>query len=203
MASSGSGDALAGTVVTALLTAAIPALLAAGSLWLREWRATRSAEVRRRRDLEAAYMQLKYIAAWFDVYAKVEPAAGLSHARAWAEEVLSDQLGRVRTVQQEQTDSESGRFRYRGGVRKILLLFPLRSAWGNAVRVLFFALLVLFCSLVTSLLSDTHKSWGDRIGPAAVGLVFSCGVLYGLWLLVVRLSPDRSDPTAPRVRRSS
>lgn len=202
MASS-DGGSLAGTVVTVVLTAAIPALVAAGSVWLREWRAARSAEVRRRRDLEAAYAQLKYIAAWFDVRTKVEPAADLGPARAWASAVLSDQLQRVQDVRQEQADAASERFHFWGVVRKILLLFPLRSARGTAVRVLFYALLVLFCAVVASLLSDTHRSWGDRIGPAVVGVVFGYGVLYGFWVLAVRLSPDRRDPSAPDERRPS
>jgi hypothetical protein len=188
------GRALAWTVLAPVLAAAVPALLGAVGLWFREWRNHRNDSVRQRRAVESAHLYVRYLSDWFVAYEKAHPDKELTQARDWATRVLDDQLDHVLAARPEYAEEHATGVRFGRILRRMLLLFPLRSVWGVLLRYAYLFALLLVCLFVSFLLVQSGESWGVRVGSAAVVLVPACGILYGLWALTVHLSPGRSEP---------
>ncbi|MEU9078218.1 hypothetical protein ACFYUY_17220 [Kitasatospora sp. NPDC004745] len=178
-------------VVTSALPAVVAALLGAAGLWLRDWRARRSAATRRRQQLDEAQAYLGFLGQWFSTYAAVAPGADAAQARAWAAGYLEDQLRALQTPEAEAPRGEPTPFRTR--TRLVLLLYPLHSFAGSMVRLLYYAALGLTVEFTSASLV-TSDEWLVRVALAAFFLVAGLVVLGVLWRLAVQLSPGNAVP---------
>ncbi|MFJ5882375.1 hypothetical protein [Kitasatospora cineracea] len=197
---SGDDPSFFGNVLASVVTAAVASLLGAAGLSLREWQARRNSELKHRRALDDARARLDYLAQWFTTYAAVAPDSDVELMRRWSTAYLDTELGLLRNEGQEEGRVERMSFRER--LRGLLLLHPLHSAVGWVLRVAFYFVLVTVCGVLPKILSDPRTGWGDRIGASLLLLVVGFGILAGLWVLTVRLSPHSAALQAFRsVRR--
>ncbi|MFI7894290.1 hypothetical protein ACIFUY_23940 [Streptomyces sp. CACIS-1.16CA] len=176
-----------GSLIVSVLSAVTASVIGIASLWFQEWRARRSAEVRRRRQLDEARAYLGFLTDWFTTRTMIEPNASIASTRAWAASVLSRQLYDLHTSFSVTPHQE--RTRFWPLCRKLLLLYPLRSLAGSLVRLVFYLVAIIVFSVTPGLLLDKDNAWGDRIGASLLLMVTGVGCLYGLWRLVARLSP--------------
>ncbi|MFI6845307.1 hypothetical protein OG535_15390 [Kitasatospora sp. NBC_00085] len=181
-------------VVTSALPATVAALLGAAGLWLRDWRARRSAATRRRQQLEEAQAYLGFLGQWFSTYTAIAPGVDAAPARAWAAGYLEDQLRALQTPETEAPQGEQTPFWKR--TRLVLLLYPLHSFAGSMVRLLFYVALALTCEFTSASLV-TSDDWATRIVLAAFFLVAGLVTLGILWRLALGLSPGHAVPRIP------
>ncbi|WP_033254936.1 hypothetical protein [Kitasatospora phosalacinea] len=188
-----------GNVFASVVTATVASVLGALGLSLREWRARRNTELRRRRELDDARARLDYLAQWFTTYAAVAPGLDVESMRRWATAYLDVELAVLRDAVPEERRTEQMSFR--GRIRVLLLLYPLHSVAGWVLRVVFYLVLVTVCGVLPKILSDPRTGWGDRIGASLLLLVIGFGTLAGLWALTARLSPRSTELQAFRSAR--
>ncbi|MFK0189798.1 hypothetical protein [Kitasatospora sp. NPDC090308] len=188
-----------GNVLASVVTAMVASILGAAGLWLREWRANRSSELRRRRELDHARARLDYLAQWFTTYAAVAAAPDVESKRQWAAGYLDTERAVLLTADLE--ERRTARISLWGRMRVLLLLHPLHSVAGWVVRVVFYFILVTVCGVLPKILTDPRTGWGDRIGASLLLLVIGFGILAGLWVLTVRLSPRSTALQAFRSAR--
>lgn len=191
MVAADSADTL-GSLTVSVLSAVIASVAGVTSLWFQEWRARRSAEARRRRELDEARAYLGFLAEWFSTHAMIAPDTNIASTRAWAVKVLSRQLHDLHTSFSVTPRPERTRFWVL--FRKLLLLYPLRSVAGSLVRLFFWGTVIIVFSVTPGLLLDKRTAWGDRIGASLMLIVIGVGLLYVLWRLVARLSPNARFP---------
>ncbi|MFF5935998.1 hypothetical protein [Streptomyces sp. NPDC012508] len=175
-------------IVGSVLTAVVASLLGAAGLWFQEWRTRRRSEARRRHELEEAQAYLAFMSQWFSTHAAVAPGVDIARTRLWASNLLVSQLRTVHTSLNEIPQPRRTPFWAR--IRRLLLLYPLRATPGSLVRLLFYSVLIIVCSVTPGLLLDERVAWGDRIGAALLLILLGFGLLFGLGRLVARLSPE-------------
>ncbi|MEU3836658.1 hypothetical protein [Streptomyces microflavus] len=175
-----------GSLIVSVLSAAIASVVGIASLWFQEWRARRSAEVRRRRELDDARAYLGFLSDWFTARTMIDPDASIGPTRAWATSVLNKQLYDLHASFSVTPHRE--RTHFWPLCRKLLLLYPLRSLTGSLVRLVFYLVGIIVFSVIPGLLLAKDNTWGDRVGATLLLLLTGVGFLYDLWHLVVRLS---------------
>ncbi|WP_344492908.1 hypothetical protein [Streptomyces enissocaesilis] len=175
-------------IVVSVLTAVVASLLGAAGLWFQEWRTRRRSEARRRHELEEAQAYLAFMAQWFSTHATVAPGVDIARTRLWASERLDRQLRELHVSLSEV--SQPRRTPFWARIRKLLLLYRLHSITGSLVRLLFYSVLIIVCSVTPGLLLDERTAWGDRIGASLLLILVGLGLLFGLGRLVARLSPE-------------
>lgn len=157
----------------------------------------RNAEARRRQDLAAAHAHLTYIKEWFSTQEILDSRADLGPMRTWAAAVLNRQMWSLHNNIATERASQSPTSLW-ALIRSVLLLYPLRSALGSLVRLAFYLLLILTCSMLPALFFNNEDGWGwgDRIGSTVLFAALMIGLLYGLRWLAIRLSSRLSPPAA-------
>ncbi|WP_371524787.1 hypothetical protein OG302_00725 [Streptomyces sp. NBC_01283] len=153
------GDSALSVVIAPALTVIVGALLSALGLWIKEWRLRRNDEARRRQDLAAAHAHLSYITEWFSTRESLAPEADLGTMRVWAAALLDRQM---RSLHNNITAEPAPRrpVSLWALVRSVLLLYPLRSVGGTLVRLAFWLLFVLTCSMLPALFFSSQDGWG-------------------------------------------
>ncbi|MGW7050795.1 hypothetical protein [Streptomyces sp. NPDC054887] len=175
-------------IVVSVLTAVVASLLGAAGLWFQEWRMRRRSEARRRHELEEAQAYLAFMSQWFSTHATVAPGVDIARKRLWASELLDRQLRELHVSLSEVQQPRRTSFWAR--IRKLLLLYRLHSITGSLVRLLFYIILIIVCSVTPGLLVDERIAWGDRISASLLLILVGFGLLFGLGRLVARLSPE-------------
>ncbi|MFF8771464.1 hypothetical protein [Kitasatospora sp. NPDC015120] len=195
MAAAGS-TSIGNSALVAAVTALVASLVGAAGLWFREWNARRSAEARRRRELDEARAHLGFLTEWFSTYEAVAPGTDIAPVRAWAVDHLQSQL---RVLRAPQGDDHLDALSFLDRFRVVLLWLPLRSPAGSLVRLLFFfVLLFMGYALGFAVLAQ-----GDVLGTIVIVLLLigtGTALLYGLWALTVRLAHRTADPRLLRAR---
>ncbi|AYC38583.1 hypothetical protein [Streptomyces griseorubiginosus] len=175
-------------LIVSVLSAVVVSVLGVANLWFQEWRARRNAEARRRRLLDEARAYLGFLTEWLDAHAVITPGTSIDSVQAQAATVLDQQLRNIHASFAEARVPQ--RTPLWAQFRRLLLLYPLRSIAGSLVRLLFYLVVIIVFSVTPGLLLDDRNAWGDRIGASGVLIVAGGGLLYGLWRLANRLSPQ-------------
>lgn len=170
------GEKLAGEVLLTLLPVAMAALLGGAGVWLQEWRQHRNCSLSRRAAVADAMGYLSYLEKSLAIAHQLPREDAVGQALQWIEVEMAGVRGEVTRALTANPRTDRS---YVRRLKRVLLIYPMRSAAAATLRAFAYVIAALGAGLMAGMANV------DDTNPAYEELIIILIVTTPVWLLVL------------------